>query len=77
MGGAERGHRAVWLCHTAFALVLAAMALVVTARSVLLFLGAWELMALGSYVLIVTEHEHAAANTCGYFSRQSADAVPP
>jgi formate hydrogenlyase subunit 3/multisubunit Na+/H+ antiporter MnhD subunit len=62
---AERGHRAVWMSHTAFALVLAAMALVVTSRSVLLFLGAWELMALGSYVLIVTEHEHAAVRRAG------------
>jgi hydrogenase-4 component B len=61
----ERGHRAVWLSHAAFALVLAAMALVVTARSVLLFLGAWELMALGSYVLIVTEHEQAAVRRAG------------
>ena len=61
----ERGHRAVWLSHAVFALVLAAMALVVTARSVLLFLGAWELMALGSYVLIVTEHEHATVRRAG------------
>jgi hydrogenase-4 component B len=61
----ERGDRAVWLSHAAFALALAAMALVVTARSVLLFLGAWELMALGSYVLIVTEHEHATVRRAG------------
>ena len=61
----ERGHRAVWASHAAFALVLAAMALVVTARSVLLFLGAWEIMALGSYALIVTEHEQAAVRRAG------------
>ena len=62
---AERGHRAVWLSHAAYALVLAAMALVVTARSTLLFLSAWELMALGSYVLVVTEHEHATVRQAG------------
>jgi formate hydrogenlyase subunit 3/multisubunit Na+/H+ antiporter MnhD subunit len=61
----ERNERAVWLSHAMFGLVLAAMALVVTARSVVLFLGAWEVMALGSYVLIVTEHEHADVRRAG------------
>jgi hydrogenase-4 component B len=61
----ERGQRAVWLTHAAFAAVLAMMALVVTARSTLLFLSAWELMALGSYVLIVTEHQHATVRHAG------------
>ena len=61
----ERAHRAVWLSHAGFAAVLAALVLVATARSVLLFLGAWELMALGSYALIVTEHEQAAVRRAG------------
>jgi formate hydrogenlyase subunit 3/multisubunit Na+/H+ antiporter MnhD subunit len=61
----ERAHRAVWLHHAGFAAVLAALALVATARSVLLFLGAWELMALGAYALIVTEHEQAAVRRSG------------
>jgi formate hydrogenlyase subunit 3/multisubunit Na+/H+ antiporter MnhD subunit len=63
--GAARQQRAVWFSHASFALVLAGMSLVVVARSVLLFLGAWEVMALGSYVLIVTEHEHATVRRAG------------
>jgi hydrogenase-4 component B len=61
----EREQRAVWLNHAAFAAVLAMLALVVTARSTLLFLSAWELMALGSYLLIVTEHERPAVRRAG------------
>jgi formate hydrogenlyase subunit 3/multisubunit Na+/H+ antiporter MnhD subunit len=61
----EREQRAVWLNHAVFAAVLAMLALVVTARSTLLFLSAWELMALGSYVLIVTEHERPGVRRAG------------
>ncbi len=61
----ERSHRAVWLNHAGFGFVLAALAMVALARSVLVFLAAWELMALGSYVLIVTEHEHPAVRRSG------------
>jgi len=60
-----RARRRTWFTHATFALVLAVMALVVTAQSVVLFLCAWELMAIGSYVLIVTEHEHAAVRRAG------------
>ena len=61
----ERGERAVWFNHAAFAALLAMLALVVAARSVLFFLSAWELMALGSYLLIVTEHERAPVRRAG------------
>ena len=47
--------------HAAFAMLVASLAVVVTAQSVLLFLCAWELMAIGSFVLILTDHEHAEA----------------
>lgn len=49
----------------AFAVLLAAIALVVVARSVIVFLGAWEVMAIGSYVLIVTHHEDAGVRRSG------------
>jgi formate hydrogenlyase subunit 3/multisubunit Na+/H+ antiporter MnhD subunit len=61
----EHAQRPVWLNHAGFAALLAILALVVTARSVLLFLSAWELMALGAYVLIVTEHQRAAVRRAG------------
>ena len=61
----ERGERAVWFNHAAFAALLAMLALVVVARSALFFLSAWELMALGSYLLIVTEHERPAVRRGG------------
>jgi formate hydrogenlyase subunit 3/multisubunit Na+/H+ antiporter MnhD subunit len=49
----------------AYALLLVALTVVVTARTVVLFLTAWELMAIGSYLLIVTEHEHASVRRAG------------
>lgn len=62
---AERGHRAVWFVHATVAVLVAALALVVAAQSIVLFLGAWEVMAVGSYLLIVTEHEQAGARRAG------------
>jgi hydrogenase-4 component B len=61
----ERGRRRTWFSHSTFAFVLAVMALVVTAQSAVLFLCVWELMAIGSYVLIVMEHEHASVRRAG------------
>ncbi len=61
----ERGHRAVWRSHATYAMVLAAMVVLVLARSLALFLASWELMAIGSYLLIVTEHEHRAVRRAG------------
>jgi hydrogenase-4 component B len=62
---AERVHRPVWFVHTVFALVLAALLLVVVAAAVVPFLIAWELMAVGSYLLIMHEHEHAEVRRAG------------
>ncbi|HWO88068.1 MAG TPA: proton-conducting transporter membrane subunit, partial [Gemmatimonadales bacterium] len=62
---AERSHRAVWFVHATLAVLLVAMALVVTARAVVPFLAAWEVMAITSYLLIVTEHEKAEARRSG------------
>jgi formate hydrogenlyase subunit 3/multisubunit Na+/H+ antiporter MnhD subunit len=48
-----------------FALELAALALVVTARAVVPFLIAWEAMAVLAYFLIIHEHERAAVRRAG------------
>ncbi|MGH7679562.1 MAG: proton-conducting transporter membrane subunit [Gemmatimonadaceae bacterium] len=51
--------------HLTFAALVAAIALVVAARSVVAFLGAWEVMAIASYLLIVTDHERPDARRAG------------
>ena len=61
----ERPHRAVWFGHAVFAVLIVAMLLVVTARAVVPFLCAWAVMALASYLLIVTEREHAEVRRAG------------
>jgi hydrogenase-4 component B len=61
----ERAQRPVAFTHAVFATVLAAMVLVVTAHAVVPFLIAWEVMAVGSYFLIVHEHEHTAVRRAG------------
>jgi formate hydrogenlyase subunit 3/multisubunit Na+/H+ antiporter MnhD subunit len=54
---AYRAHKSLGVPWAAYNFLLAAMALVVTARHAVLFLLAWEIMALTSYVLITFEHE--------------------
>jgi hydrogenase-4 component B len=63
--GAERLRRSPWLAHASFATLIAAIALVVTARAVVPFLVAWEVMAIASYVLIVTDHAHEEVRRAG------------
>src|SRR5512146_256142 len=48
-----------------FALTLAAIGAVVAARTAFTFLTAWEIMAIGSYLLIVTHHEIADVRRAG------------
>jgi formate hydrogenlyase subunit 3/multisubunit Na+/H+ antiporter MnhD subunit len=62
-GGDAR--RSTWFTQLAFAVLLVAIAVVVAARTVVVFLGAWEVMAIGSYVLIVTHHEDADVRRSG------------
>ncbi len=62
----ERSRRWVGLTHATFALVLAALALVTLARAVVPFLAAWEIMALGSYFLIITEFEREEVRQAGF-----------
>ena len=63
---AERRERhRVGLAHLLTAVLLAALALVVSARAALPFLIAWEVMAVTAYALIVFEHERADARRAG------------
>ena len=61
----DRGQRPVWYAHAVFAVLIAALILVVTAQAVVPFLIAWELMAIGSYLIIVYEDEKADARRAG------------
>jgi hydrogenase-4 component B len=62
---AEREHRPVAVALVLFALELAALALVVTARAVVPFLVAWEVMAVLAYFLVTFEHERADVRRAG------------
>jgi formate hydrogenlyase subunit 3/multisubunit Na+/H+ antiporter MnhD subunit len=57
--------RPVWFAQLCFAALLASIALVVAAGGVLLFMMAWEVMAISSYLLIVTDHEEAEVRRAG------------
>jgi len=59
------GRRATWFTQLSFATLLASIALVVAARTVVVFLGAWEVMAISSYVLIVAHHEEQDVRRSG------------
>ena len=61
---ARRGLR-VGASHSLFAVLVVALALVVTAQAVMPFLCAWEVMALTAYLLIVFEDEHAEVRRAG------------
>ena len=50
----------------AFNVLVASVALVVVARNGVLFLAAWEVMALSSYVLLTFHHEEAEARRAGW-----------
>lgn len=49
-----------------YAALVASLLLVVTAQSTLLFLTAWELMAISSFLLVITEHERAEVRRAGW-----------
>ncbi len=57
--------RAVHRAHALVALLIAALAVVVTARAVMPFLIAWEVMAITSYMLIVFKHDRPAVRRAG------------
>jgi hydrogenase-4 component B len=61
----EAAGRAVRRAHALVALLVAALAALVTTRAVMPFLIAWEVMALASYLLIVFEHDRPAVRRAG------------
>jgi hydrogenase-4 component B len=61
----DRARRPVWFAHAVLAVMIVALVLVVTAQAVVPFLIAWELMAVGSYLLILYEDERADARRAG------------
>lgn len=52
--------------HAALNVLLAGLLLVVTARTALVFLLAWEVMTLAAYLLVVFDHESAEVRTAGF-----------
>jgi hydrogenase-4 component B len=61
----ERSHRSVVPAHLGFAVLVASMMGVVLAQAAVLFLMAWELMAVSAYFLIVYEAERAEVARAG------------
>ncbi|MBI3272477.1 MAG: hypothetical protein HYZ53_26030 [Planctomycetes bacterium] len=59
------GSRSQGAAHLFFNLLVAAMVLVVTARNAVLFLLAWEVMALSSFFLIAYDHEREEVREAG------------
>jgi len=49
-----------------YAVLVVVLALVVTAQSVVLFLCAWEMMAISSFLLIMTHHEEPQVRRSGF-----------
>jgi len=62
----EAGHKQLGMAWLWFDLLLASMALVATARNGLLFLVAWEGMALFSFFLVVFHHERPGVPRAGW-----------
>lgn len=52
--------------NTTYAVLVVALALVVTAQSTVLFLCAWEMMAISSFLLIMTDHHQAHVRRAGF-----------
>ena len=61
----DDGSRRWWFSHATFAVLLCGLALVVVARSVVVFLMAWEVMAIASYFLIVTDAADESVRRAG------------
>jgi hydrogenase-4 component B len=70
---AERGAQSIRL-QAWFGLVTGAMTIVCVAASALLFLAAWEVMALAGFLLVLTEHEKAEAQRAAFVYLASAHA---
>jgi hydrogenase-4 component B len=62
---AYRARKSLGAAACAFSLLMAAMVTVVLARSTVLFLVAWEVMTLSSYLLVTFEHEDKDVRRAG------------
>jgi hydrogenase-4 component B len=62
---AYQDRKALGAASCAWSVLVAAMIMVVVARSTVLFLVAWEAMTLASYVLVTFEHEQAEVRRAG------------
>jgi len=60
---ADRAHGPFWMAYT---LLIAAMAVVVLAANVLVFLIAWEVMSVAAYVLVVFRDERPEVHAAGW-----------
>ena len=70
---AERGAQSVRL-QAYFGLVTGAMAIVCVAANAILFLAAWEVMALAGFLLVFTEHERPEVQRAAFVYLASAHA---
>jgi formate hydrogenlyase subunit 3/multisubunit Na+/H+ antiporter MnhD subunit len=70
---ARLGRKAIRL-QLCYGLVTAAMALVVVSANAVLFLAAWEVMALAGFLLVFTEHDEREAQRAAYVYLASAHA---
>lgn len=62
----EEGERSLAAPSLFFNVLIAGMALVVIARTAVLFLIAWEVMTLSSYLLVTFDHESASVRRAGW-----------
>jgi formate hydrogenlyase subunit 3/multisubunit Na+/H+ antiporter MnhD subunit len=70
---AERGARSIRL-QLCFGLVTGAMTIVCVASNAILFLAAWEVMALAGFLLVFTEHERPEVQRAAFVYLASAHA---
>jgi hydrogenase-4 component B len=61
----DHGRRPAGFLHLLFALEIASLALVVTARAAIPFLIAWEIMAVLAYFLVIHEHDREEVRRAG------------
>jgi hydrogenase-4 component B len=62
----DKAPRRLGLTWFFFNLLIASMLLLLTARNGFLFLLAWEIMAVSSFFLVVTDHRHASVRKAGW-----------
>ena len=61
----ERPERRVGAAHLLLAVLITGLTGVVTARTIVAFLAAWEVMAISAWLLVIFERQHAEARRAG------------